>query len=434
MKATNVRLLVVLFALQSACSGGSSKKPVEITDTTPIEAVTTRRFTTTLRASLDRPPYTWSSDGLVPGLNLSPTGVLSGIPTETGEYSLTVSVTDRRGFAATTIVSVTVVDPEFAPASYKSFHRLASETDDNLRSETNVRFVTETGLPIDGEMVDYDDEGSVDSRQSISYEHDSVGSLTRLARFNADATLASSSEFIYDGAGNLLEKRQDWNGDGIVDPYTHSVFDNNGDATQSYIERLQGGRYVRYNVANYIYGSPTRWLTQEIDYNADWRNDFHDEWQYDPLDPDREVHIDEDSLNPAREPFSTPGGGPDGTVDREMWITWTDNPDGTVTRLLERDLDRGGDVDRTDLRIILNGGRYSPSQRQSLSTLYEQASNNDVREERISYDLDGKPLQRVVTSSSNQPENDSVSTYTAEYDDWTIGNASVPEFYFFDET
>ncbi|MGI9328840.1 MAG: putative Ig domain-containing protein [Pseudomonadales bacterium] len=463
MKATNVCLLLVLFAVQFACSGGSSKTPPKIADTAPIEAVTTREFTTTLNASLGRPPYTWATESLIPGLELSPAGVLSGIPTETGEYSLAVSVTDQRGLAATTTVTVTVVDPEFAIASYQFLRRLASEADDNLQSETSVRFVTETELPFDGEIVEYDDEGNVESRQSISYEHDSTGNLTKLIRMDEDATLASSTDFLYDNAGNLLEKRQDWNGDGVVDRYTHTVFDGNGDATQSYIETLQAGTYVRNNVATYVYGAPTRWLTRDIDYNADGRNDFHDEWQYDPLDLDREIHVDEDSLNAAREPFSTPGGGPDGTFDREMWITWTDNPDGTVTRYLERDLDRDGDVDRTDLRIILNGGRYSPPERQSFSTLYEQdlnadgtpevrhvrefneqdqvtlfryeqASNSYVREETISYDLSGKPLLRIVTSSSNRPETDSVSTYTAEYDDWTIGNANVPEFYFFDET
>ena len=40
------------------------------------------------------PPYTWTATGLPPGLTISSAGIISGTPTTTGTYSVTVTVTD----------------------------------------------------------------------------------------------------------------------------------------------------------------------------------------------------------------------------------------------------------------------------------------------------------------------------------------------------
>jgi hypothetical protein len=39
-------------------------------------------------------PYSWTAQGLPPGLNLTPGGVLIGIPQVAGSYSPTITVTD----------------------------------------------------------------------------------------------------------------------------------------------------------------------------------------------------------------------------------------------------------------------------------------------------------------------------------------------------
>ncbi len=53
-------------------------------------------YTVTLTATGGVAPYVWSSSGaLPPGLNLSSTGILSGIPTTAGSYQFTIQATDN---------------------------------------------------------------------------------------------------------------------------------------------------------------------------------------------------------------------------------------------------------------------------------------------------------------------------------------------------
>lgn len=40
------------------------------------------------------PPYTWTATGLPPGVVMSSTGLLSGVPTAAGDYAVTITVTD----------------------------------------------------------------------------------------------------------------------------------------------------------------------------------------------------------------------------------------------------------------------------------------------------------------------------------------------------
>jgi len=58
-------------------------------------------------------PYMWSSTAVPPGLVLSPAGVLSGNPTVTGTYSLTLTVSDSAGGSAVGRTTV-VVYPQLA--------------------------------------------------------------------------------------------------------------------------------------------------------------------------------------------------------------------------------------------------------------------------------------------------------------------------------
>jgi PKD repeat protein len=55
-------------------------------------------------------PYTFAASGSVPGLALSSTGVLSGTPTQSGNFSFTVTATDANGCGVTQGYSVRVTD------------------------------------------------------------------------------------------------------------------------------------------------------------------------------------------------------------------------------------------------------------------------------------------------------------------------------------
>jgi len=65
----------------------------------PIAAAVGNFFTLQLEAAGGQPPYTWdiSSGSLPPGLTLSGSGVIYGTPTSTGNYDVTVVVTDAKG-------------------------------------------------------------------------------------------------------------------------------------------------------------------------------------------------------------------------------------------------------------------------------------------------------------------------------------------------
>jgi len=59
-----------------------------------------KAYKATVRASLGKSPYTWALIGgsLPAGLNLdTAAGVISGVPTATGSFELTLQVTDSLG-------------------------------------------------------------------------------------------------------------------------------------------------------------------------------------------------------------------------------------------------------------------------------------------------------------------------------------------------
>ena len=63
----------------------------------------------TLAATGGTPPYTWTATGMPPGLTIGPsTGVISGIPTTAGAYTVTVTVTDTASLTSSTNFSITV--------------------------------------------------------------------------------------------------------------------------------------------------------------------------------------------------------------------------------------------------------------------------------------------------------------------------------------
>ena len=67
--------------------------------------------TTTLRATGGSGALTWTAEGLPPGLVLSPSGELSGTPTESGAFTVTVTVTDEAGETAEAVLSLGIGVP-----------------------------------------------------------------------------------------------------------------------------------------------------------------------------------------------------------------------------------------------------------------------------------------------------------------------------------
>ena len=69
-------------------------------------------YSTSLEASGGIAPYTWllESGSLPPGLRLSSSGIISGTPTTTGNYSVTIRVTDDDGYVKSKYFTMTVYE------------------------------------------------------------------------------------------------------------------------------------------------------------------------------------------------------------------------------------------------------------------------------------------------------------------------------------
>ncbi len=67
-------------------------------------------YSATLSARGGTAPYDWTATGLPPGLTLSSSGALAGIPTSVGTYSVRFTVTDYKGATAEATIPLTVQD------------------------------------------------------------------------------------------------------------------------------------------------------------------------------------------------------------------------------------------------------------------------------------------------------------------------------------
>jgi len=68
--------------------------PLEITTTALPDGELGEAYTATLEVTGGQPPYSWGATGLPGGLTCSTVGVISGTPTASGDFSVTVTVTD----------------------------------------------------------------------------------------------------------------------------------------------------------------------------------------------------------------------------------------------------------------------------------------------------------------------------------------------------
>jgi hypothetical protein len=76
-------------------------QPLTITSTAFAGATANQPYGDSLNASGGTAPYTWSASGIPTGLSLASNGILSGTPTATGNFSITVNVTDSSAPAMT---------------------------------------------------------------------------------------------------------------------------------------------------------------------------------------------------------------------------------------------------------------------------------------------------------------------------------------------
>ena len=84
--------------------------PVTITSGNFTGSVSTA-FSQTLAATGGTPPYTWTSSTLPGGLNLSPTGVLSGTPSAPGSSPVTFTATDANSQTGSKTITITIALP-----------------------------------------------------------------------------------------------------------------------------------------------------------------------------------------------------------------------------------------------------------------------------------------------------------------------------------
>ncbi len=92
-----VRRTVLSAAMLAICLGGlaSAETPLTIVEDSLPPLSAGEQFKVALHAKGGAPPYHWSVDGKLPdGLNLSPDGILSGRPAQSGAFSINVILSD----------------------------------------------------------------------------------------------------------------------------------------------------------------------------------------------------------------------------------------------------------------------------------------------------------------------------------------------------
>jgi large repetitive protein len=113
VSGNSLRVLAAAVLLAGVAAGQSA--PTIVNSSFPPGAVGTL-YAQGLSVSGGTAPYTWSltAGSLPPGLTVYSFGTISGVPTSSGTYQFTLTVTDARGLIASANLSITIAGPAFS--------------------------------------------------------------------------------------------------------------------------------------------------------------------------------------------------------------------------------------------------------------------------------------------------------------------------------
>jgi len=422
-----MRLLIIgLFSLTifSGCSDDSSRVAMpEINALSLTAGVTTRVYPSqSYSAVRTSGESTWTifAGSLPRGMSLSSAGVLSGTPTEAGDFQFTISVTDARGLSSSLVQQLRIIDPEFGIIT----SNIDRDGDGNNEAVSTLTFLNASNQIVESRTEDF----STNEVYVYSYIYDNAGNRIR-EEYSFQNELLYLTHYMHDANGNETRIERDAGADGTINQIVERTYDANGFVVLQRVDYEGDAIFDLEQTWIYSPAAPGHWTSRSNDINADGIINFYEEWQFDPVYSRRELHIDQD----------TDG---DTIWDAEMFISWTDNADGSVTRLLQRDLDRDSIIDRTDRRVILNGGDMLPFERVRYSTLYERDTDADGQPDYIetntfdssqrltSYaqDTDGDGLVEFQTNLTYEVggnlihfENSNGYLIDVTYTDWVLG-------------
>lgn len=112
LAAVALGLSVVLVLSGCGSSDSSNNSPLQITTQSPLPpARANTAYSTTFTATGGRQPYAWSGSNLPAGLVISPAGVLSGTPSQSGSFTLSIAVSDAARDSASGNFDLTIAAP-----------------------------------------------------------------------------------------------------------------------------------------------------------------------------------------------------------------------------------------------------------------------------------------------------------------------------------
>ncbi|MGI9328084.1 MAG: putative Ig domain-containing protein [Pseudomonadales bacterium] len=384
--------VVVIVAL-SACSGGggNTAAPDISTSTVPSATIGSSFLAMQVEVAGGKLPLTYVASGLPPGMQVSATGVLDGTPTELGEFSLEIVVTDSKGRSDSQTLALTVSPPEFATVTTRF------DGDENgIPEQTAIMtFRNDSGLIVSTENT-FDDASSADP-YSVLFTHDAAGFLITKEYVDAEGTTIIT--YVNDASGNVLEERRDNDGDGNLNFIGFKEWSTDGDITRERWDFQADGTFDRE--FRYTYHAPTFFSTLTRDDELDGINDWTRTYTYPSSTSDRESEVRTVDAN--------------GT--RVIGVTWQDNPDGTVDRFTQGDEGNDGLVDWVENQTQIRQGLNDPERRVLMSYI-ERDNNNDgffdVYVQRTFNDNDERLTQTRDANGDNINESSVVWTYNAD--------------------
>src|SRR5262249_37206370 len=110
-------------------------------------------FSQQLQANFGKPPYIWSivSGSLPSGVSLSTAGILSGVPSNAGDFDFTIGVMDSVNFQATkefTLTDLVTLPPPNLRITKSGTLAVPSLTSDYFILVENVGTITATNIPV----------------------------------------------------------------------------------------------------------------------------------------------------------------------------------------------------------------------------------------------------------------------------------------------